>query len=144
VKEKLKCHSCGQIKNESEFRDNPNAAWRRCTECARKNRLKGATRSSLTELDKEYIRDAYKLKLFNGKQLAKFYGVSDVTIYRILNTGKTKKIRTRNNKIREEFAKGTPIRLLAEKYKLDPEWIARMQFSLNNSEPPKSNIIRRF
>jgi hypothetical protein len=132
VEELIKCHSCGKFKKESEFRYNPNASWHRCTQCARANRLKGNIKSLLSETDKQDILKAYNLKKFNGKQLASLYGVSDVTIYRILKTGRTKKIRDRNNLIREEFNNGVSIKELSEKYDLDPEWVVRMQFSIDD------------
>jgi hypothetical protein len=128
----IKCCSCGQIKDESEFRHNPTAVYHRCTQCARANRLKGNIKSRLTETDKRYIIEAYNLGLFNGRLLASLYGVSDTTIYKILKTGRTKKIRDRNRRIRREFTNGTSIKALAEKYDLDPEWVVRMQFSIYN------------
>jgi hypothetical protein len=128
----MKCCSCGQIKDESEFRHNPTAVYHRCTQCARANRLKGNIKSRLTETDKQYILEAYKLELFNGRQLASLYYVSDTTIYKILKTGRTKKIRDRNRRIRREFTDGISIKELSEKYDLDPEWVVRMQFSIDN------------
>jgi Mor family transcriptional regulator len=128
----IKCCSCGQIKDESEFRHNPTAVYHRCTQCARANRLKGNIKSRLTETDKQYIIEAYNLGLFNGRLLASLYGVSDTTIYKTLKTGRTKKIRDRNRRIRREFTNGISIKELSEKYDLNPEWVVRMQFSIYN------------
>jgi Mor family transcriptional regulator len=128
----IKCCSCGQIKDESEFRHNPTAVYHRCTQCARANRLKGNIKSRLTETDKQYIIEAYNLGLFNGRLLASLYGVSDTTIYKTLKTGRTKKIRDRNMRIRREFTNGISIKELSEKYDLNPEWVVRMQFSIYN------------
>jgi Mor family transcriptional regulator len=132
VFELIKCCSCGQIKDESEFRHNPTAVYHRCTQCARANRLKGNIKSRLTETDKQYIIEAYNLEVFNGRQLASLYGVSDTTIYKTLKTGRTKKIRDRNRRIRREFTNGISIKELAEKYDLNPEWVVRMQFLIYN------------
>jgi hypothetical protein len=124
----IECRSCHQMKEESEFRNNPNATWRRCTECASLNRQKGFTKKILTPADKREIIALYSKGTYNGRELAEKYNVSDATIYRVLNTGHTKTVRERNNRIREEFLAGVSVEDLAMKYGLKVDWIIRMQF----------------
>lgn len=121
----LMCNSCGKLKSDSEFRYNPNAKWRRCHECAKTNRLKGTIYKKLTDEDKEMIRKEYGE--LNGKQLAKKYGVTDTTIYRILDTGYTKEIRERNQKVREAFAKGIKtVEELAKEHGMSKIWVKKV------------------
>jgi Mor family transcriptional regulator len=76
--------------------------------------------------DKQDIIKLYSEGRLNGRELARIYNVSDTTIYKILNTGHTKNVRDRNNKIREAHKNGIPIKKLAKLHNLSTKWISQI------------------
>ncbi len=123
----LPCRICKEWLPKEKFYVNPcmpRGYSYECQDCNRKaNRKKDSTRKIIPENIKQEIKA--NAENLTGKELAKKYGISDTAVYRILDTGKTKKVRERNAHIRDEYG-AFSIKQLSEIYGLSVEHIKRI------------------
>jgi hypothetical protein len=123
----LPCRLCKKWLPRNDF--SPNSTMTRgyayeCKECRRiTERKPNSTRKIISpELKREIKENKEGL---NGKELAKKYELSETTIYRILDTGRTRAIRERNKEIRRLFESGVSADKLAEQFNLSLKHIWR-------------------